>query len=78
VPGFKYWDLCAGEALLQSMMGIITNANGKPVIYDHTKDNFTISEGIIVSKNRTVFETINSRLKQTTGRSMAEFHQDSL
>lgn len=78
VPGFKYWDLCAGEALIQSMMGVVSNANGKPLIYDHTKDNFTIKEGIIISKNRQVFECINERLHTNTGRSMGDFHASSL
>ena len=34
IPGFKYWDMCAGEALLQSMMGVVCDANFKPLIYD--------------------------------------------
>lgn len=51
MPGFKYWDMCASEALLLSMMGVVTDANKKPLIYDHTKNNFTIREGIIIGKN---------------------------
>ena len=27
VPGFKYWDMCASEALMQARMGIVTDAN---------------------------------------------------
>ena len=42
VPGLKFWDMCAGEALIQSMMGIVCNAEHKPLIYDHTLDDFTI------------------------------------
>lgn len=26
VPGFKYWDMCASEALIQAKMGIVTDA----------------------------------------------------
>ena len=26
VPGFKYWDMCASEALMQARMGIVTDA----------------------------------------------------
>lgn len=37
VPGFKYWDMCASEALISSRMGIVTDANSRPIIYDHTK-----------------------------------------
>ena len=38
VPGFKYWDMCASEALIQAKMGIVTDANSRPLLYDHTKD----------------------------------------
>lgn len=55
VPGFKYWDMCAGEALLQSMMGVVCDANSKPLIYDHNTTNFTIEEGIVICKNMKVF-----------------------
>jgi 3'-phosphoadenosine 5'-phosphosulfate (PAPS) 3'-phosphatase len=58
VPGFKYWDMCASEALISSRMGVVTDANSKPIIYDHTKSNFTIREGIIVAKNRKVYDVI--------------------
>lgn len=56
VPGFKYWDMCASEALMMAKMGIVTDANRKPIIYDHTKSNFTIREGIVVAKNQKVYE----------------------
>lgn len=62
VPGFKYWDMCASEALMQSRMGIVTDANSRPIIYDDTKDNFTIREGIIVAKNKKVFDVIHKRV----------------
>lgn len=31
VPGFKYWDMCASEAIMQSRFGIVTNANSGPL-----------------------------------------------
>lgn len=58
VPGFKYWDLCAGEALIQSMMGVVCDANQKPIVYDHTSKNFTIQNGIVIAKNKTVIDLI--------------------
>lgn len=63
VPGFKYWDMCASEALIQAKMGIVTNANSRPLIYDHTKDNYTIREGIIVAKNKKVFDVCRERIE---------------
>ena len=62
VPGLKFWDLCAGEALIQASMGIVCDAYHKPIIYDHTLDDYTISNGIVICKNKKVFDTINLRL----------------
>ena len=28
VPGMKYWDMCASEALIEAKMGLCTSANG--------------------------------------------------
>lgn len=74
VPGFKYWDLCAGEALMSSMMGVVCDANHKPLEYDHTASDYTIREGIIISKNKKVFDTAIERLEQETGHDLAHFH----
>jgi len=43
--------MCASEALMMAKMGIVTDANSKPIIYDHEKKNFTITEGILAAKN---------------------------
>jgi fructose-1,6-bisphosphatase/inositol monophosphatase family enzyme len=48
--------MCAAEALIQGGMGIVTNANSRPLIYDHTKSNYTIRDGIIVAKNKKVYD----------------------
>lgn len=75
IPGLKYWDLCAGEALLQAKMGIVCDAANKPILYDHSADNFTITEGIMISKNKTVFDTAQERLYANTGHDMMYFHE---
>lgn len=75
IPGFKYWDMCAGEALLQSMMGVVCDAYHKPLIYDHTAADFTIQEGIVIAKNKTVFDSACERLVTHTGHDLAYFHQ---
>ena len=51
VPGFKYWDMCASEALIEAKMGICVNALGKPFIYDPNATDFTVPDGIIIAKN---------------------------
>ena len=76
VPGFKYWDMCASEALIQAKMGIVTDAHCQPLIYDHTKENFTIREGIIVAKNKKVFDVCKERIETTLGRNISSFHAD--
>ena len=27
VPGFKYWDMCASEAIVNSVLGVVTDAD---------------------------------------------------
>lgn len=74
IPGLKFWDMCAGEALIQSMMGVVCDANHKPLIYDHTLADYTIQQGIMVAKNKKAFDVANERLIQNTGRDMPHFH----
>jgi len=57
-------------------MGLVTDANSRPLIYDHTKENFTIREGIIVAKNKKVFDVCKQRIEDTLGRSLAEIHAE--
>jgi len=44
------------------MMGVVCDANHKPLIYDHTLEDYTINEGIVVAKNKIVFDVANERL----------------
>ena len=68
--------MCASEALIQAKMGIVTDANSRPLIYDHTKDNFTIREGIIVAKNKKVFDVCKKRIETAMGRSIPSIHKE--
>ena len=58
VPGFKYWDMCASEALIEAKMGICVDAEGKPLQYDHNRDDYTIKEGIQIAKNMKVYNLV--------------------
>mmetsp|Transcript_40396 Transcript_40396/g.29101 ORF Transcript_40396/g.29101 Transcript_40396/m.29101 type:complete len:250 (+) Transcript_40396:405-1154(+) len=78
VPGFKYWDLCASEALYNSMGGILTNAAGEEILYDHNNDDYTIKEGIVAAKNQKVYDTCTTRLQNELNLSMAEMHERTL
>lgn len=70
VPGFKYWDMCASEALIEAKMGICVDASGKPLIYDHKKDDYTIHEGIQIAKNMNAFKIVQQRCRDNLGMSI--------
>ena len=63
---------------MQSMMGVVCDANHKPLEYDHTADDFTIRQGIVVAKNKKVFDTATNRLEETTGHDLSYFHDKTL
>jgi len=56
------------------MMGIVCDAKTKPIFYDDTATNFTIEEGIVISKNKKVFDTACERLAQNTEHDLKYFH----
>jgi len=66
--------MCAAEALIQARMGIVTDAHSSPLIYDHTKSNYTIREGIIVAKNKKVYDLCKRRILEGTGRDIPTLH----
>ena len=49
------------------MMGIVCDADHKPLYYDENAEDFTIQNGIFVCKNKTVFDLTNERLINSTG-----------
>ena len=76
VPGLKYWDMCASEALIEAKMGVVTAADGQPLIYDHTKSDFTIHEGIIISKNLKVYNMVKDLCVKNLGMSVEQFFEE--
>ena len=59
-------------------MGIVTDAHSSPLIYDHTKNNFTIREGIIVAKNKKVYDLCKQRIVKTMGKDIPTIHSQIL
>ena len=41
------WDTCAGEALIRSIGGLVTNLYGNDIFYDNTRKNYNLGDGII-------------------------------
>lgn len=66
--------MCAAEALIQARMGIVTDAHSSPLIYDHTKSHYTIREGIIVAKNKKVYDVCNKRILEAMGKDIPTIH----
>jgi len=51
VPGFKNWDMCGSEAILQSRCGIVTDSFLSPIQYNESRGSHTIQGGILAAKN---------------------------
>ena len=49
------------------MMGVVCDAAHKPLIYDHNNKNYTIKDGIMICKNKRVFDVVEDRLTKNTG-----------
>ena len=76
VPGFKNWDLCASEALIMGMHGIVTDGHQKPLIYDPAAKSYTIREGIVIAKNKKVFDLCWERVLEGTDKTISKFHEE--
>jgi hypothetical protein len=57
-------------------MGIVTDANRRPIIYDHTKTNFTVKEGIIIAKNKRVYDISHKRVEEKFNRTINDIHEE--
>jgi len=55
-------------------MGFVTDAYQRPLIYDHTKSNFTIREGIVVAKNKKVYDVCKNRIIENIGKDFPSLH----
>lgn len=58
----KKWDICAGEALIRSMKGIVTDSKNEEIQYDEEKSTWPCSLGVIISvssdKHKCVMRTL--------------------
>jgi 3'-phosphoadenosine 5'-phosphosulfate (PAPS) 3'-phosphatase len=52
VPGFKSWDMCGSEVLINSRFGIISDARKRPLLYNPYLLNHTLRDGIIAARTR--------------------------
>ena len=59
-------------------MGVVTDAGQRPIIYDHTKKNYTIREGIIMAKNKKVYDVCQRRINDKLGIDVKTIHEEEL
>ena len=57
-------------------MGVCTAANGQPLIYDHTRKDYTIDEGIIIAKNLKVYNIVKNRCVDKLGMTLEQFFEE--
>lgn len=56
--------MCAGEALMRGRLGLISNKDQEPIIYQLDKgQDATIHNGIIFARNQAMYDLIQERLK---------------
>lgn len=55
-------------------MGIVTDAYQRPILYDHQKSSFTIREGIIVAKNKKVYDICKNRIQEHLNKTIGDLH----
>ena len=72
VPGFKHWDMCGSEAILQSRFGIVTNASMQPLTYRADARSHTIQGGILAAKNAKHLTVGANRIENEVGLSLTE------
>jgi len=59
-------------------MGIVTDAHQRPLIYDHNKPDYTIREGIIIAKNKKVYDLCARRVIEALGKDIPTIHAELL
>lgn len=72
VPGFKFWDMCASEALITSRLGIVTDAQKRPLEYERNINSYTVKSGIIAAQNKLIYKMNMERIEESIGITLSE------
>lgn len=59
-------------------MGIVTDANSKPIVYNEEAKSYTIREGIFIAKNRKVYDVCRNRVQSALGKTIGELQKEVL
>jgi len=66
VPGFKNWDMVGSEAILAARFGVVTDAYKRPIKYC-PESSFTLRNGIVAAKSKSIYEFCNNTIEQCSG-----------
>lgn len=58
----KRWDICAGEAILKSVGGIVVGGDNKPLTYEEEKGKSVIAQGVIASVSKDKHDRVMNKL----------------
>lgn len=56
------WDTCAGEALIKSLGGTVTNFLGNDIVYDNKRNNFNLGSGIMCAFEKGLIQNLQENL----------------
>lgn len=58
-PGASRWDICAGEALLTTVGGKLTDLDGRPYTYKEGESSYLNAEGVIAACTEAVHDRVS-------------------
>jgi len=58
----KYWDTCAGHALVHSRFGLVNDKDGNEITYNPNTKSYSLDNGMIMSRTAGFKHAIEKRL----------------
>jgi 3'-phosphoadenosine 5'-phosphosulfate (PAPS) 3'-phosphatase len=62
VKGIKYWDMCGAEALIRARLGVCTDKDKNPIIFDPNTSDFSIPNGMLHSRCPAIYDLCYDRI----------------
>ena len=69
--------MCASEAIITSRMGVVTDAQKRPLDYNSETNDHTMKNGIIASRNLKIYQLCMKRLEKK-GTFVSQINQEIL
>ena len=72
----KYWDTCAGHALVHSRFGLVNDKDGNEITYNPNTKNFSLDNGMIMSRTAGFKHAVWKRLSNWCASNSVEEIED--